>query len=353
MRKQITKIQKEDGFASLTIAIVIIIVLALITVGFAQLARREQQSALNKQLAAQANYAAESGINDVENYIRANPDTLDSIKSTESCLEINSNAPIGGFISGIVDGDRDVTYTCVMVDPEPESIGADIGPLGSWTTTFEPSATLKTLDIQWGSLTGKTPKSNMSSNFQKATDWNAPAVLQVSITPLDAADRGSLVQNTFTVYAYPAEGGNNSVAYSSYTGQKGEIKSGACDTDTNLCTTKITGLPAAGSYLLRIVDYYDKSDVKVKGYTEGGEKIKFKKSQASVDVTGKSRNVLKRLKAQVPLNDVGRFDLPNFAIEAKNVCKKIQTTPTKTDYVPAGGGGALGASSADPCYLGE
>src|ERR1700722_1988557 len=56
--------ENEQGFASLVIALVIIVVIALITVGFAQLSRREQQTALDKQLANQAYYAAESGVND-------------------------------------------------------------------------------------------------------------------------------------------------------------------------------------------------------------------------------------------------------------------------------------------------
>src|SRR5580658_8830161 len=62
----------EKGFASIVIALILIIVLALLTVAFAQLARREQADALDKQLAVQANYAAETGINDAYTYIEDN-----------------------------------------------------------------------------------------------------------------------------------------------------------------------------------------------------------------------------------------------------------------------------------------
>src|SRR4051794_12557602 len=81
----------EDGFASIVIALVMITVLALITVSFAQLARREQQSALSKQLASQANYAVESGINDLKNKI---PQMLTLENSTLSAglpSKINTN----------------------------------------------------------------------------------------------------------------------------------------------------------------------------------------------------------------------------------------------------------------------
>jgi Tfp pilus assembly protein PilX len=62
-RKRIN-IDNESGFASLVVASVLIVVLSLMTVGFAQLMRSNQTSALNKQLSDQAYYAAESGIND-------------------------------------------------------------------------------------------------------------------------------------------------------------------------------------------------------------------------------------------------------------------------------------------------
>src|SRR5487761_1517319 len=61
--------QSQQGFASIVIAIVLVTVLALITTGFAQLSRREQQTALDKTLTNQAYYAAESGINDVYDYL--------------------------------------------------------------------------------------------------------------------------------------------------------------------------------------------------------------------------------------------------------------------------------------------
>lgn len=352
---KLIKTNQESGFASITIAIVLIVVLALTTIGFAQLSRREQQSALNKQLSAQANYAAESGINDVQNYIKAsikanpaNPD-LSAINSPDGCM-----TPIAA-IDGKVAQSRDVEYSCVIADPEPKDLGATIGAFGSWTTTFETDDLAK-LKVIWKSTGNKTPKSNMSSKFQKISDWgNAPAVLQVSITPLSSANaRNDLIKNTFTTYMYPASAttDDNSVAYSSFTADKGPVISGRCNPT---CTSSIDTLPnpnpaGADTYLLRIVGNYDESLVTVEGYTSANAQLKLRKSQAKIDVTGKARNVLKRLQVRVPLNDVGGYDLPNYAIEAKNVCKRIETEPNRTGYVPVGGGAI---SSTDPCYLGE
>src|ERR1039458_10050844 len=86
MQARLTKIKDDQsGFASIVIASVIILVLSLITVGFAQLMQREQRSALDRQLSSQAYYAAESGINDAVSAINSG---FNVAKST--CPEYNS-----------------------------------------------------------------------------------------------------------------------------------------------------------------------------------------------------------------------------------------------------------------------
>src|SRR5882724_3022558 len=60
----------EAGFAALIIGIILVLILGLLTIGFAQLVRHEQSSALDKQLSSQAYYAAESGVNDAYHAIQ-------------------------------------------------------------------------------------------------------------------------------------------------------------------------------------------------------------------------------------------------------------------------------------------
>ena len=76
----------EHGFASIVIALILIIVLALFTIGFAQLARREQQTALDSQKATQAQYAAESGINNAYKDILSGKITKDNASGT-NCMK--------------------------------------------------------------------------------------------------------------------------------------------------------------------------------------------------------------------------------------------------------------------------
>ena len=65
----------EQGLVAIVVTLIIMLVLTLIVTGFAQLARREQREALDRQLASQALYAAESGVNAAEAAV--NQDQID------------------------------------------------------------------------------------------------------------------------------------------------------------------------------------------------------------------------------------------------------------------------------------
>ena len=60
----------QKGMAAILITLIMMIVISLIVLGFAQITRHDQQQALDKQLSTEAFYAAESGINDAINAIQ-------------------------------------------------------------------------------------------------------------------------------------------------------------------------------------------------------------------------------------------------------------------------------------------
>lgn len=348
----------EQGFASITIALVLVLVLSLITVGFAQLARREQQSALNKQLASQAQYAAESGINDVIKKIQTTPAFVSSPNTCIPPADITGPTTPPTPPGNVIDSGRDVSYTCALADLNPDSLSKDLGADSSWHTSFSTDQPISNLDINWKSKSGGTitPQTIPFGDFTPSTSWGThPAVLQVNITPLNGAlSRDEMVRRSFTVYLYPSSGGLNTVAYQSYTvsgaaANQGKIVSGNCNGGE--CSAKITGLDGGiGPYLLHIVDYYDPSTILIKGTpVVGTTPIKFLNAQAKIDVTGKARNVLKRLQVRLPL--APGFPLPSYAIEAQNICKRLQTEPNETKYINKSGG--IATNSGDPCFLND
>ncbi|MGC1177434.1 MAG: PilX N-terminal domain-containing pilus assembly protein [Candidatus Saccharimonadales bacterium] len=332
----------QRGFASIVIALVLIILLALLTVAFAQLARREQQSALNKQLATQANYAAESGINDIIKILPSIPVDNDPTKCYHPDPADTDPTTIGNPLKG-------VSYTCVLVNKKPPNIKWDnIMSQGSKHLQFSTDNPLSSFTINWGSASASPhttfPTAAASGlNLQPLNTWNVAGragVLQVSITPLTALDRTSLINNTFTVYLYPASDGASSAPYTSASTRQGPILSGDCSTAINgskyPCKSTIISLGSGtGPYLIHIINYYDSSNVLITGKCNGVtlQPCEFE-GQPQIDSTAQAKNVLQRLQVRVP--DSASSDVPDDAIEAQNLCKRFETYPGVATPQPPG-----------------
>ncbi|HSW85156.1 MAG TPA: PilX N-terminal domain-containing pilus assembly protein [Candidatus Saccharimonadales bacterium] len=349
----------QKGFASIVVALILIIVLGLLTVGFAQLARREQKDTLNKQLAIQANYAAEAGINDIYQKIKTgvisdsalpyssypgalngtycltDPDTT----HVPSLSSIGLNNSIGGNSNA-------VAYTCPLVDLNPTTLEKDpLPPNSYWNIAFTTTNPLDSLTIHWKSVDHTSPytfRSDTDTDLPPVASWQSPAVLEFSLTPMNSLKRSDLISNDFTTFLYPSGNGIATVPFSFVDNNKGKITNAKCDATTGSCTASITGIGGvAGEYfLLHMTDYYDGSSICVSigdgtdcVNTAGGAN-EFKDSQITIDVTGKARDVLKRLRWVVISpstttnpNPAPGEPLPDDAIEAQDVCKRINTDP--------------------------
>src|SRR3990167_7080488 len=66
---------KQQGIASFIVVFVIVILISLVSLGFARLMDRALRDVTNNQLSAAADYAAQSGLNDAIAYVKQNPDT--------------------------------------------------------------------------------------------------------------------------------------------------------------------------------------------------------------------------------------------------------------------------------------
>ncbi|HEX4774332.1 MAG TPA: PilX N-terminal domain-containing pilus assembly protein [Candidatus Saccharimonadales bacterium] len=378
--------QNETGFASLVIALILILVLGLLTVGFAQLARREQQTALSKQLTNQAYYAAESGVNDVAQKVKAFADAGQisqdglsvngvSLDKTKCLSPVGSPSPNGSNLlpsspAGTnIDTQTNTSYSCVLVDlAPPQLVFSDIAPDDQRATIFTPTPAPTTspfsLNVSWSSASNpihnQFPSNYASTKFMPADTWNNaahlyPAVIQFSITPLGngtGLDRTALINNTYTAYLYPSQSPGLSAVYNTGAGNQGQIVNAVCSgagTAGPTCKAQVNNIPytiAGEKYLVRFLDFYDQSNVSVDTTTLGTQ-FSFSQGQYVIDVTGKAQNVLKRIQvrlSQQPTNGFG-----TQAIEAKDICKRQQTQPATTDFIVANGSGT--ANGNDPCNL--
>lgn len=357
----------ESGFASIVIALVLILIMALLTVGFAQLAQREQQNALDKQLANQAYYAAESGVNDVYYAITRQNPTLTQAALTAAnynpadCLPLNLLKLISPNPTqpNNLDAPSDVNYTCVKVNLNPSNLGwTDLPPGIAKNLTTTASGALNTLTVSWNNaqpVDNNYPAS--TTGFPTMATWssahNAP-VLELSLTPLPATgfSRTQLITSVYTVYLYPSTTNdcNNAPTPATGctwfgTGSTAPILNGDCAatapgtaSEPYNCNVIITGLPVGvTNYQVHLLGFYDDANVLVSGtpVVAGGGPVTFS-GQPVVDVTAEARNVLKRIQVRASNNP----SLPEEALEG-TICKREQTTPANTTFVnPDGTPGA-------------
>ena len=319
----------EKGFASIVIALILIVVLALLTIGFAQLSRREQKNALDKQLANQAYYAAESGVNDVTKTIPA-ISAASPQPNKDTCLSDTQLTNFG--LNKNIDSSRGVSYSCVLVNLQPPDILYDnVAPEADRYITFSTNPSpLSTLTVSWGSADNHTSFPGSVDGFKPLSQWGSrPGVIEFSITPLGtgAFDRNSLTNGVFTVYMYPSSTAGG-VVYSTAKTAQGQIIPGNCHgSGTYTCSVTISGLPntPGGYYLIHLVDHYDASNVDIGGKS-GGTPVTFIDGQVQIDVTGKAQEVLKRIQVRVPVHP--EAPLPEDAVQAGDICKRFTADPT-------------------------
>jgi Tfp pilus assembly protein PilX len=316
----------EKGFASIAIALVLIAVLALLTVGFAQLARREQQNSLNKQLAKQAFYAAESGVNDAYKAYQDGVLTTTWVTNhggAGQCLDL----PLPGAGTPDISDQYGASYSCVLADLQPKTLVKDIGSDGDWGTYFKTvGAAPDHITVSWSSKGSKPPRSG--SGFDQASNWHEMAVMQFSLTPVTSYSRNSLVDNTYTIYGYPSTS-SGSATYSSSLKDQGKVVNGGCNSADSSCSITINGLPGGvSSYIIHAHAYYDTSHLTVQPFDSSNTALRTEDGQVVIDVTGKAREVLKRIQVHLPATPPkGLPGGGSTALSAQNICKRFTTDP--------------------------
>ena len=355
-----TKSSDERGFASLVVGMILVVVLALLVVGFGQLSLHEQRQALSSQLSTQAYYAAETGVDDAIHDLTTYDSTIHDTYlhggstpniSNTTCMD-PAAAPAGAYTASNTIGSltNDVSYSCLLVSLTTNSlVYSNVQPDDARTVVFS-AANLQNLTLTWGDTTNSTNFASPFPNLTTTGAWHYPGVIQFSITPITGAvDRGSLTNAAFAVYAYPSSNNGNVATYSTaYTSgsDQGRIVPGNCGTaGPALCSITLNSIPTpASAYVVHFVDFYDPSNVTLTGTDGSGSPVSFTGGQAVIDVTGKAKYVLKRLQVRIPLNSPA---FPNYAIQAQDICKRMESMPGETQFVATDGGPAKTTAPVD------
>ncbi len=372
----------EQGFAALIIAIILVTVISLVTLGFARLMRSEQRSALDRQLSSEAFYAAESGVNDANRALQGG-----YTKAKTNCD--NSSTSVDYTMTGSeylkntnVDKGNGTKYSCLTINPNPADLQYSSIPVNQATTAIMTgadstgaTASISKLVFSWqddsggrafAGNTAATGYSAGSAILPPASSWTDGAaaitgILRISLTPMPAAvaglvalDRTSLTNNTYTAFLYPQKSASTtaitSVPAQPLTGNvgaaSGQILNGACNTGNipRYCAVAIDlGAYAGPNFLLHLSSIYRSTSVTVTPYSAGGAKMYIKGAQTVVDSTGKAQDVLKRIQVRIPARN--GFDYPEFDVQSANgICKQLYAYPPNNATGTSGSAGNACAS---------
>ncbi len=325
MRQQrpTTLASDEKGMASIMITLIFMIVISLIVLGFAQIARREQTESLDRELSTQAFYAAESGINDTYNAITAYEDTNPNtpVQARTTC-----NPTTGEYPDTQAGLNSAVSLTCLLVNPCPTSLYfPTVGSSGKITVIEGETGTvcsttpaqINSVTISWQptDASGTTNYSTCVGHIanEPAADYTCPAaVLQVDI--VKEGSNGSSLTTYLTptvnassgplhITAIPNAAQNNSYPNESCTANptSGLACSATLDFDN---TPALTFDPANPAYYLRIFPVSDNATTALSiSATCGGlsSACLLTNDQVIIDATAQASGVLRRVQARVPV----------------------------------------------------
>jgi hypothetical protein len=357
-RSKQTLSSNEQGMAAMVIVTILMFVISIIVLGFAQIVRREQRNALDDQLATQAYYAAESGLNLAQKKVEtvlAGPTV--PVEKTDCTTDPGYGIdPVNDLNVG-----ENAKITCILIDPTPEDLKFQkIDKMHSVPFLVKSNGdTISNIYVSWqapsdSSVTGCGTAGTTFVPGSTAEPWTcSQPLMRVDLVPVTAGmTADSAKANQYTTFLYPR--GSGAFTNPAYTaGSMNTISRVTCTANPGApnaplsCTAKITSLPnTPGGFALRIMSIYKNADVTVFATNAADSRLQLIGGQVVVDVTAKAADVLKRLQARVPVT--ARPDVPDFAITAGGgVCKRYQIS----GGIPSIDGDTSAGGIAEGCRL--
>lgn len=320
----------EQGMIAIMTTLILMIVISLIVLGFAQISRRNQRESLDRQLSSQAFYAAETGVNDARNRIVQALNNGETIQAKSDC----GGTGDAGFYAGldpVIDAAHKVSYACLLVDPSPKTLRySDIGTTSTVVPLISASGTnFSTIKLEWQSKAASATPSvgcptGVVNIFSPAASWSCGyGVLRFDLVPTPGASLtlGNLQSSTMTTFAVPfSSGGTTSIPFSApATNTKNRV--GIQCTNTS-CSLTISGL-STNNYHLRVSSIYKDAALQITAADATGNQLKISGSQAAIDVTGKAQDVLRRIQVNLPYRTSSENQNSDYAIELQgSLCKR-------------------------------
>jgi hypothetical protein len=307
------------GLVSITVALIMMTIITLLVASFSLIARREQRLALDRRLSSQAYYAAETGVNKAKALIKNNS-LVGNINTCGTAAAPTAVTPI--------DLGSGTETTCVLVDQTPDTISFDSVVTNSAKVTKIKAANgsvLRRIAFYWQSKDTPGVFSSSTGSFPQSASYSV-----LIKPPSSAFTRDDILSSTYTSYLYPLGASSQTPGTLSFADvNQGDIIQGRCAANGSPkeCYAVInidTTINATELYLALSSIYADaRVDVQVIDINNGSP-VRITGSQAVIDATGKSGDVLRRVQARVPLDNSWMVD--NFAVSTGSggICKQYK-----------------------------
>jgi len=331
--------RREAGMVAIMVTLILMVVISLIVLGFAQISRRNQRQALDRQLSAQAFYAAETGVNDVAKLIRDRQASGEVIPEKTDCGNGGSFYTEANGINPAISEPDQIAYTCLLVDPTPNSLEyRSIGTTGTIFPVIAESGSISSIRLTWSPMPGDDgdppPTQNCPTSgslsasraFTAAESWTCGyGLLRFDlVSTAGSLSMGGLQNALMTTFAVPLRSGGTSTI--TYANSPGNSRVGVACTAAS-CSLTINLSPAGSMYHMRVLSLYKElATLRVEAFSganAGGNTVSLRDAQILVDSTGKAQDVLRRIQVRLPLNS-GPNNLSDYAIQSTDaICKRF------------------------------
>jgi hypothetical protein len=338
------RMSDEAGVISIITVVLLAMVLTLITTAFVRSTNSNQRQALDNQLSTQAFFAAETGINDITTLIKNGIITAEDAESDGNCKTyidlINNNKSLisQGFANqspNVLNSDNSIEYTCVMVSSEPDEISINRTEAGQGNIYPIKSADDNVIDkvnINWGGGQIATGANNEDLPSQAVWTNNstvdAKALIRLSLYYPPSLSRDNLTSPSYqkTIFLKPyyhEEPNSNSLDINTI--GDGSITKVACD-NANECVLEIAGIDSLTdntnrTFYVRVEPIYNPSSITIKAFSSSAVQ-KLKGAQFSIDVTGRSNDVYRRVEVRRKITTDWNF--PDAVVQTSgDLCKQF------------------------------
>jgi Tfp pilus assembly protein PilX len=352
----------QRGMVSILVTMIMIIVITLIVLGFAQVTRRNERESLDDQLSTQAYYAAESGVNEAVNYL-TNPKYIGTPFNTmNNCTSfIGTLSAVG--VSNDLNAPTDSTkYTCLMVNTEPNTLTVSPLTQGSNTILYMANTDnepFTTLNFQWAQQSNPSFGASTCSGsgasgkaLPTLSSWDCPyGLFRLDLVDATNISNASLESNqdVMSFYLIPSYRTGSPFMKATTINWAPETAA-ACSSDTSRCPVQILPISCTANggcslqmtikggsteYFARLsMMYQDSSSIIVAGgdathpyVAAAGAGVSFAGGQALIDSTGQSEDELRRIQVRIPLETLSSTLPANALQTTDSICKQLTDGP--------------------------